>query len=872
VRRIAPTLVAALCLLFVPASSQAARAWTSVPASAVGVSVNDAAFAVTQAGERVALYTVPSDPNAPSAPVVRATVVKPAATSGQDSVLQAGGWGQSPAVASGGGSTIAAWESGPGVEYSIRPDGGAFTAAQTLPDASGSFVLRMNARGDAALLYTYYEYHLGPQVRLAVRPAGAGAFGSPVVVSAPIATDSGNSFTGLGLAVGPGGQIAMAWSQTTSGASVVDVARATMAAVTPGGPQTVSAAGAFAYHPWAAVDGQGDAIVTWVEAPDSNTYWGSLHAVVSASGAAFGSAFAIGGTAGRYEGARVVADPAGNAVVSWGAVTDSGYSGPPMVATVRLPSGAISSPTPLQSDTGVGTFPAVDAAGDAAVAFTDAETGDLRVARRAGGAAAFTAPETAVCARPWTAVDGLFLTPAGDAQVLWSRSDPYTGKNGLTVSSDADASQPSPGSCPAAYVVTPRQPQPGDDVTIDARGSADPDATSTTWRWDLDGDGRYETTETTGVERLYRVTSGWHRIGLEVVNTREGGTWTRDDVVDVYVPGGTSATSASGGDASSGGGYSPSDVRPTASTSRPSQFSSGGWFALPRDMLTSWTPFTIDGLLDQGHADSSFYTNEAGHLSVKWTLQGTHTVLFRGDHEIHRGLNQVALQLTPDGRTLLRRAIYGTWIVGEGSYTANGATTHQQQSFFLSHNWCYDPPADVNCHTRSFGHTDGGRGVGKVSHVGWPSISGVLWIADDSGASGTATPVGDELLGGHGSDTLHGGGGDDVLWGDEWPTGNTAHQHDLLDGGPGNDWLYASHGTNDIVGGPGDDTIWSVYARHAYIDAGSGDDRIVARRGHGTIDCGPGHDTVWVPAHRYTLSNCEEVRHTRPSPFLRLSA
>ncbi len=102
-----------------------------------------------------------------------------------------------------------------------------------------------------------------------------------------------------------------------------------------------------------------------------------------------------------------------------------------------------------------------------------------------------------------------------------------------------------------------------------------------------------------------------------------------------------------------------------------------------------------------------------------------------------------------------------------------------------------------------------------------------------------------ELLGGHGNDTIFAGPNGDVLWGDYKPSGQPASQHDRIAGGAGNDFIYASHGTNDIA-------------------AGSGNDYIKAHYGHGTIDCGGGRD---VPLHRPQSAaptaspRCETVSH-----------
>jgi Ca2+-binding RTX toxin-like protein len=145
------------------------------------------------------------------------------------------------------------------------------------------------------------------------------------------------------------------------------------------------------------------------------------------------------------------------------------------------------------------------------------------------------------------------------------------------------------------------------------------------------------------------------------------------------------------------------------------------------------------------------------------------------------------------------------------------------------------------------GEGHGRRTVGggeKVSHKGWPAITGILWKVLDSGNHRKTGGAGnDELLGHHGSDVISGGGGDDVLWGDWNPRNNTPRQRDVLRGGSGNDFIYPSHGTTAVDGGPGRDYIWAFYGR-------------------GTIDCGPGRDTVRIRLNRaFRVRNCETVNH-----------
>ena len=106
-------------------------------------------------------------------------------------------------------------------------------------------------------------------------------------------------------------------------------------------------------------------------------------------------------------------------------------------------------------------------------------------------------------------------------------------------------------------------------------------------------------------------------------------------------------------------------------------------------------------------------------------------------------------------------------------------------------------------------------------------------------------PGHNELLGGHGNDTLFAGPSGDVLWGDYKPSGQPTTQRDVITGGSGDDHIYAGHGYNQIA-------------------AGAGNDWIKAHFGRGTIDCGPGYDLLYVSrrAQRgYRLRNCERVSH-----------
>ncbi len=135
----------------------------------------------------------------------------------------------------------------------------------------------------------------------------------------------------------------------------------------------------------------------------------------------------------------------------------------------------------------------------------------------------------------------------------------------------------------------------------------------------------------------------------------------------------------------------------------------------------------------------------------------------------------------------------------------------------------------------------------KASHEGWPTINGKLRInKTDRKVVWHGTRRSDELLGGHGSDRLHGRGASDVIWGDYKPCCQPGGQVDHLIGGDGRDFIYASHGLN-------------------FIHAGSGRDVVHAHFGRGRIDCGSGRDVVFLSHKRRRgwkrVRNCEVISY-----------
>jgi hypothetical protein len=133
----------------------------------------------------------------------------------------------------------------------------------------------------------------------------------------------------------------------------------------------------------------------------------------------------------------------------------------------------------------------------------------------------------------------------------------------------------------------------------------------------------------------------------------------------------------------------------------------------------------------------------------------------------------------------------------------------------------------------------------KASHKEWPRIDGKVVIHkhdEETPLHGVRTKH-NELLGGHGNDTITAGDAGDVMWGDYKPSGQPESQRDVITGGPGQDHIYASHGTNTIVtnGGP---------------------DRVHAHFGRGTITCTTKQPLVYMShrsKRRYNLHGCTRI-------------
>jgi Ca2+-binding RTX toxin-like protein len=170
----------------------------------------------------------------------------------------------------------------------------------------------------------------------------------------------------------------------------------------------------------------------------------------------------------------------------------------------------------------------------------------------------------------------------------------------------------------------------------------------------------------------------------------------------------------------------------------------------------------------------------------------------------------------------------------------------------------------------------------STSHLGWPTFTGVKLINKNNdnrpldmrpghdpfdgtdpryscdeihsrkscfpGTGPVVVPANighNELLGGHGNDTIYAGPAGDVIWGDYNPSGQPTTQVDHLYGGPGKDFIYASHGTN-------------------VISTGGGPDMVHAHFGGGQIHCQSADVTVYLShtsRRHYRLFGCRHISY-----------
>ncbi len=385
-----------------------------------------------------------------------------------------------------GGNTVAAWErqstSGPShiVQVSTRVTGASFSAPTTLSEAATRPEVAITPGGEAVIAWWHFANPPGVSVlELATRSPG-GSFSAPVeITSLPAGVIPGEAQ----LAISPGGDVLLAWASRDPESVVDPSANFIEASVRPAGgafsaPQVISPQPVVekqsAFLGGAAIDDAGEATVTW-------DYESKENDVIEAASAPPGSPFspAVQLTPGLAPEEDAIVpdvgvDTGGDLTVVWQlatATTDTveaatrdggGFSTPvalsepgqlafaPQIAaapggaatvvwelssapniilqgvTRPDPGSPFSAPIDISAEEGQASAPnlAANANGETLLTWSGSDGSEqvvLASIRRPGGsfsvpvAISATSPDTM---RPAAALDG-----AGDATVLWPRSN-----------------------------------------------------------------------------------------------------------------------------------------------------------------------------------------------------------------------------------------------------------------------------------------------------------------------------------------------------------------------------------------------------------------------------------------------------------------
>jgi plastocyanin len=162
-------------------------------------------------------------------------------------------------------------------------------------------------------------------------------------------------------------------------------------------------------------------------------------------------------------------------------------------------------------------------------------------------------------------------------------------------------------------------PRTGQPVTFTYTGDADPDGTLASWRWDLDGDGAFETTTPAGAATTTYATPRTVTVRMFAIDDSGEASATAEQAVTIAAAG----SAGSGGSGSSGGGASGS--RDTTA---------------PRATLVRLSGLKL-----------SFRSSE--RASATATLRARGKTLARGSAKA--GTTTIRLRLTAAGRRVLHR-------------------------------------------------------------------------------------------------------------------------------------------------------------------------------------------------------------------------
>jgi PKD domain len=305
--------------------------------------------------------------------------------------------------------------------YGWRPAGGTFSKIKLNTDFATDAttpVVAMDGAGDAIIAWSEKTSASGSHyvMKAMQRPAG-GAFGAPQPLS-----DSAQDAYAQAVAIGAGGQSAVAWERSDGANTRIQVSSSPSSGSLLSAAQTVSRAGVNASYPALAVNATGHIVAAWADS--------SGEVAGGGAGGSFGLVTALDPSSGEM---AVAIDDAGDSIVTWGE-NHSLTSG--LEAVTRSAAGAVSAPVPLSDPDSLAVFGnvptatvAMDPAGDAVVGWTSLTDNVYRVriydatgpALSLTGPASITAGQSAAFSA--TASD-LFSTVASTS---WTFGDGSTG-------------------------------------------------------------------------------------------------------------------------------------------------------------------------------------------------------------------------------------------------------------------------------------------------------------------------------------------------------------------------------------------------------------------------------------------------------------
>jgi hypothetical protein len=317
------------------------------------------------------------------------------------------------------GDAVFAWVSPLGgalrVQTRTRSAAGTLGVTQTLsPNGQNAIQARVavDADGDAVFVWTRSD---GTNDRIQARARSAAGTLSPVQTLSPAGQNAGFPR----VAVDPAGDAVFVWTRS-DGTNDRIQARARSAAGTLSPVQTLSQGGQDASQPYVGVDTDGDAVVSW-ERSDGTNARAQARARSGAGTLSPVRTLSASGQSGLDP--RVAVDGDGDAVVTWGRFDGTTFRAQ---ARARSAAGTLS-PVQNLSDPGErASSPsvAINDGGEAAFAWGRSDVANSRLEARTRSAAGILQPLTVLSPPGVDAVASqVDVDPDGDAVVTWLRFD-----------------------------------------------------------------------------------------------------------------------------------------------------------------------------------------------------------------------------------------------------------------------------------------------------------------------------------------------------------------------------------------------------------------------------------------------------------------